>query len=691
MVFPRLRYAYGVLLLLAGLLFSTPSAYAQTVSTLLSLPATIHGVQSGVILGDDGFLYGTAVGTASVSGVVYKVQPNGGGFQVIYTFSAPGSSGANVDGQYPARELAAPGDGYLYGTCTNGGLNGLGTVYRVSLDGTLFQTLFSFSAEDSQFENDYGANPLSGLVANGDGYLYGTTNAGGPYSEGTVYRISTDGTVIQLLHAFTFGSAADGDNVYASLLWGGDGYFYGTTQAGGAHSAGAVYRLKSDGTSFSLLHSFTSAEGGSYAAVMRGLDGRLYGVSFHGGANQDGLLWGLNTDGTGFAPIHVFTAYDTQGHNTDGAGPYGALATGPDGALYGTTESGGTVGDGVVFKVNPDGSAFTTLDLFGAASGEPLSPFGSLERIGSVIYGTTSLGGSLGSGTIFQISGLSTVNPATSHAQILWNNVNGQACLWTVNPNSTFVNAVFGPFSGWTARAVSEAPDGADWLLWTNTSGQASLWRVTAPTANGYTHTEYGPYAGYTAVSFSIGSDGSPRLLWDKIDGTALLWTVNHTTGAFTYTSYGPFRGWTANHVASGPNVTDLLWTNTSGMAAGYRISIADGTYFAHAFGPYSGYVSAGLSVGPDNGAHLLWDKTDGTALLWSADFNSGAFTYTSYGPFSGYSARAIATGPDGGTRMLWDNANGQVSLWDVVGSGHTHTEYGPFTGWSAVALSAGL
>ena len=512
-----------------------------------------------------------------------------------------------------------------------------------------------------------------------------------------------------------------------------------------------------------------------------GTDGRLYGVSFQGGANLAGLLWGLNTDGTNFTDVHVFSS-DSSGSNTDGAGPYGALAVGPDGSLYGATEDGGAGNIGVVFHVNTDGTSFQTLDTFGSATGDPSGPVGSLERIGSDIYGTSPFGGANGFGTIFQITNLpgatvnttttltSSLNPstvgqsvtftvtvtsangvttpagtvqialdgsaygstltlngsgqtafrsmgltvgthtltatyvpadgftgsvgtltqtvatATSHAQILWNNVNGQAAFWFVNPDFSYASALYGPFSGWTARAIAEAPNGSTYLLWTNTNGTASLWNVTG---SGYTHREYGPYNGYSAVSLSVGSDGSPHLLWDRTDGTAYLWTINPASGTFTYTTYGPYSGWTANKVASGPAVTDLLWTNTNGTAAGWRIA-PNGAYVVSSFGPFSGYGAVSLSVGPDNGAHLLWDSISQTESLWNADFASGTFTPTPYGPFNGYAAKAIATGPDGGTRMLWDNTSGVASLWDVTGSGYTHHEYGPFSGWTAVAVSAG-
>ena len=359
------------------------------------------------------------------------------------------------------------------------------------------------------------------------------------------------------------------------------------------------------------------------------------------------------------------------------------------GNLFGTTAAGGSANLGAVWELAAGKSAITALGSFTGANGNSPAAGLALDRYGN-LFGTANGGGSGNDGVVFALSGVATPLTRTSRAHLLWDNINGQASLWTINPDSAYTSAVYGPFSGWTARATAAAPDGTNWLLWTNTNGTASLWHITALTATGYTHREYGPYANYGAASLSVGRDGSPRLLWDNTNGTASLWSVNTTSGTFTSHEYGPYAGWTANAVASGQAVTDLLWTNTNGQAAGYRIA-AGGSLTTHLFGPYAGYGAKALSVGPDDGAHLLWDKTDGTAALWSVDFSTGAFSSLLYGPFSGWTARAIATGPDDVTHLLWNHApDGQASLWSVTGNGFTAKQYGPYSGWQAVAVSAG-
>ena len=276
---------------------------------------------------------------------------------------------------------------------------------------------------------------------------------------------------------------------------------------------------------------------------------------------------------------------------------------------------------------------------------------------------------------------------APSHVRLLWTNTSGQASLWNVSTNGTFTSAVYGPYAGWTAKAVSDGPDGIVHLLWTNTSGQVSLWNV--PATGGFTSHQYGPYTGYAAVSLSTGADGVTHLLWNRSDGLAALWAVNTATSTFTSQQIGPYKGWTAKAVASGQTVTDLLWTNANGQADGYRYA-ANETLTTQIFGPYANYAAKALSVGPDDIAHPLWDNRDGTAALWSAGFTGGSFSTAVYGPFSGWTARAVATGPDNVSHLLWDNVNGQASLWNITGGGFTAKQYGPYAGWTAAAVAAG-
>jgi len=165
-----------------------------------------------------------------------------GVFTNLYSFT-----GAS-DGSGPNAGLVQGTDGYLYGTTHYGGAytnqssEGNGTIFQISTNGAL-TTLYSFTGGSD------GGNPAAALVQGADGNFYGTTSAGGSYTNqnshgtwgyGTVFSISTNGTLTSL-YSFTGGS--DGANPQAGLVQARDGGFYGTTAAGGQGGFGTVFRL----------------------------------------------------------------------------------------------------------------------------------------------------------------------------------------------------------------------------------------------------------------------------------------------------------------------------------------------------------------------------------------------------------------------------------------------------------------
>ena len=134
----------------------------------------------------------------------------------------------------------------LYGTAYSGGTNGWGTVFKINPDGTGYATLYSFTNTPD------GANPAADLIVSG-GILYGTTEHGGSAGLGTVFAISTNGTGYTILHSFT--GSPDGANPEAGLLRLGN-TVYGTTYAGGSAEYGTVFEIGTTGTDYAVLHSF---------------------------------------------------------------------------------------------------------------------------------------------------------------------------------------------------------------------------------------------------------------------------------------------------------------------------------------------------------------------------------------------------------------------------------------------------
>jgi uncharacterized repeat protein (TIGR03803 family) len=253
-----------------------------------------------------------------------------------------------------------------------------------------------------------GAGLFAGLVASGN-TLYGTTGQGGTSGDGTAFAVHMDGSSFTVLHSFTRSSPdvltnSDGFSPHAGLMISGN-VLYGTASVGGTSSNGTVFALNTDGTGFTTLHNFTGGSDGAIPFATLVLSSNtLYGTVLQGGTFGGGAVFALNTDGTGFTTLHAFTA--TPNHspftNSDGSGPQTGLILSGGHTLYGTTASGGASGKGTVFAINTDGTDFTNLHSFSGADGN--APYGDLVLSGNTLYGTTTYGGSSSIGTVFAVN-----------------------------------------------------------------------------------------------------------------------------------------------------------------------------------------------------------------------------------------------------------------------------------------------
>ena len=244
-------------------------------------------------------------------------------------------------------------DGLLYGAAVLGGRDGKGLLFRLNPNGTGFQPLHVFRGLVSGGNtNDGGALPTAAPVSGHDGALYGTTNIGGKSGYGVLYRLTADGTRFTVLHHFQRkgpGFEANGVFPEGPLTASPDGFLYGSARQGGGDDSGILFKIGEDGTGFTLLHTFSQSGDDGYlpgAAPLLGRDGRLYGVAVAGGGDGVGTLYWAGTDGTKFVVLHDFTA-------PDGANPQARLLQGREGALYGVAADGGPGGNGTVFRLVP--------------------------------------------------------------------------------------------------------------------------------------------------------------------------------------------------------------------------------------------------------------------------------------------------------------------------------------------------
>jgi len=264
-----------------GTVFKLSPAGALTTLYSFGSSTTDGGQPSGpLIQATDGNFYGTtstgAPGSAP-GGTVFRITPAG----VLTTLHA---FGGKPDGFGPSPALVQATDGNLYGTTGGGGVLGYGTVFQITLAGTL-TILHNFGTSTD------GSEPSVGLVQAADGSLYGTTKTGGITGEGTVFRITTGGTLTTLN---TFGGMSTNSSDPSMLVQATDGSFYGTTARGGTHGAGTVFKITPGGT-LTTIYTFTGLADGSDPVVglIQAADGRLYGTTPGGGANDYGTIFSL--------------------------------------------------------------------------------------------------------------------------------------------------------------------------------------------------------------------------------------------------------------------------------------------------------------------------------------------------------------------------------------------------------------
>lgn len=372
-------------------------------------------------------LYGTAShGGTHGLGCIFAVSTNGLGFTNLYNFSVvSGPAGTNSDGAYPVSGLVLASN-VLYGTASRGGAFGAGTVFQLNLDGTAFSTLHNFSAPAGiLFSNIDGAHPQAPLLPNGQ-TLYGTAGDGGTSGNGTVFAFGVDGTGFKTLHNFPPAYASpigyytnvEGANPAGGLVL-GNASLFGTTVYGGRAGQGVVFTLSTNGSGFVNLHDFdlpardssgtyTNTYGANPTATLSLSGNVLYGTAQNAGAHGYGTCFSLRTDGSSLTPLHSFNP------TNDGANPVSSLVLLGQ-ALLGIAATGTASGQGGVFMLDVDGTAFTNLYGFPSLSSQTnatgANPISGLVYSAGTIYGAAYDGGPSGAGSIFSLSPLELAPP----------------------------------------------------------------------------------------------------------------------------------------------------------------------------------------------------------------------------------------------------------------------------------------
>jgi uncharacterized repeat protein (TIGR03803 family) len=325
--------------------------------------ATLHTFAGGAagakpnsdLVLSDGSLYGmSSVGGALGGGSVFTVKTNGTGFTNLYSFPPPANPSLSTNRGVNSRSKLVVSGNTLYGAAFQGGDFGYGSVFAMNTDGSAFTNLYVFKAVDvaGSGTNLDGAGP-NGLILSG-GTLYGAAKYWGPAGNGTVFSVRANGSGFHVLHGFAKGSGFrsgsnntnyDGANPNAGLVLFGDA-LYGTAERCGAAGDGAVFSVRTDGSGFTSVYTFTNGLDGANPAFGLILSGNtLFGGTLNGGPSGHGTLFSVKTDGSDFTTLYSFT------NGPDGANPVAGLVLSGN-TFYGTATGGGYLGLGSVYSLS---------------------------------------------------------------------------------------------------------------------------------------------------------------------------------------------------------------------------------------------------------------------------------------------------------------------------------------------------
>jgi uncharacterized repeat protein (TIGR03803 family) len=353
--------------------FGSSTGWAPLGPLLLASDGNFYGTTSAG--GDDGA--GCAQGCA---GTVFKLTPQGQ-LTVLHTFVSGGGPAPWANGKTPWGGLVEGPDSWLYGTTYEGGFqfSSYGIVYKISKTGQ-FQKIHDFCPSSPCPD---GANPQGELVWGGDGYFYGTTTA--PIIKPYLFRISPSGAYTAVANFFNSPLGTPG----GGMLRASDGNLYGVARFG-------VYRYTPGGSATALYLFGSGAIDGSNGngPLIEGLDGNLYGANLQGGANGAGTVFRITTSGS-FTKIHDLVVATERYY------PHGLLQT-PDGSLWGTTSNTApATGGGAVYAITPAGASQDASTLTSATGTTSLASLA--QAADGKLYGTASAGGTGGFGTVFVV------------------------------------------------------------------------------------------------------------------------------------------------------------------------------------------------------------------------------------------------------------------------------------------------
>ncbi len=276
----------------------------------------------------------------------------------------------------------------LWGTTNSGGDNKVGVIFHINPDGSGYQKVYSFAI-------------ATGFAANGrllmavDGNFYGTTNNGGKFSNGVIYRFNPHTNVYTDLHDF---NGLDGKKPFRSaLIQGKDGRLYGVTDEGGISNVGVIFAYDPASSTYTKLYDFEGNTGRNpRGGLLQASNGKLYGTTYNGGITfNEGVMFSFDIQNNLYTDIRDFNAY------YEGTYPVASLVEGANARIFGAFSIGTSETTGWIFSTNTNGGNFNDHRFLNQNSGSQILTDFVISPLGK-IYGEASAGGLFGKGTIFQ-------------------------------------------------------------------------------------------------------------------------------------------------------------------------------------------------------------------------------------------------------------------------------------------------
>lgn len=670
-----------------------------------------------LLLHSDGNYYGASFyGGAQDSGTIYKVTPAGVS-SVVVNFNGTGGA---VNGRFPNCKLVSVG-GLIWGSTTKGGVSDRGTIFKLNPATGETVTLIEFIGNGTGPKGD---NPQGGLAGDGAGNLWGVTFAGGSTDRGTIFKINMATGVMTTVLEFTGVSGVKGMNPLAGLVNDGVGNFWGTTQLGGASNAGTVFKVNIASGVLTPVVEFPST--GSTprtpkSELVSDGAGNFWGTSYQGGAGNFGTIFKVNINTGTLTNVVEFTG--TTGAAL-GNHPSPELASDGLGNFWGTCYQGGTgsPNSGTIFKVNIATGTLTTILSFATASAPGAeNPSAGLTADGAGnFWGTTQGSFSSPGGTVFKInigSGVLTFqtlfknglsdglagephNPlVTDNAGSLWGTTyagpgTGPGTIFKVNP-ATGVATRVAVFNGTSERlgAGGLVDDGAGFFWGVTSQGggtsKGSVFKVNATTGIVSTMATFTGTTGATKGSqpfAGLASDGL-GFLWGSANGggassNGTIYKMNIATGAFALLA--EFTGSSGAVPGTGPTAVLIndgagnMWGTvrqggTTGFGTIFKINATTGIFtnvitFTGTSGaakgstPWSGLTS--------DGAGNLWGTTSGGGsggfgTVFKVNTTTGVLTTVV--EFTGTSGAFRGTNPESALTL-----DGAGNFWGMTNVGGT-------------------